>query len=135
MDTMRHLKFKQNRGFTLIEVVASMVILIISLTMLLSLVNQNLKATQEIKEDAVRGMLGERAISDLYISSLYPDYKPLEMEDFFLENYEITKEDTDLCIPVETVTTYLKYSIGVGRKNKKPSDYYVICLVGDIEKW
>jgi prepilin-type N-terminal cleavage/methylation domain-containing protein len=132
---MKHLKFNQNSGFTLIEVIASLVILVVSLTMLLSLVNQNLKATQEIKEDAISGFLGEMAISDLYLSSIFKDYKPPNLAEVFQENYEVTKGETDLCIPIETAVNYLKYSIGIGKKNSKPRDYYVICLTGEIEGW
>ncbi len=132
---MKPLRFSQNRGFTLIEVIASLVILVISLTMLLSLVNQNLKATQEIKEDAISGFLGEMAISDLYLSSIFENYRPPNFAEIFQDNYEITKGETDLCIPIETEVNYLKYSIGIGKKDSRPRDYYVICLTGEIEGW
>lgn len=132
---MKHLKSSLSNGFTLIEVIASLVILIVSLTMLLSLVNQNLKATQEIKEDAISGLLGKMAISDLYLTSIFKDYRPPNIAEFFQENYEMTKGETDLCIPIETAVNYLKYSCGIGRKNGKIRDYYVICLTGDIEGW
>lgn len=132
---MRPLRSSQNRGFTLIEVVASLVILVVSLTMLLSLVNQNLRATRELREDAVRGMLGESAISDLYLSSVYENYRPPRAAEVFQDNYEVTKGEKDICIPVETAVNYLKYSVGIGRKGKEPSDYYVICMTGEVEGW
>lgn len=128
------LSIKRNKGFTLIEVVASLVILVLSLTMLLSLVNQNLKAVIAVKEEISKIMIGQNEMTNIYLKSVLKNYDPPNLNEYFLDRYETELNEPDLCLPIETGVDFFKYSVNVYKKDEEKPEEFSICLFGDIRE-
>lgn len=128
------LNIRRSEGFTLIEVVASLIILTLSLTMLLSLVNQNLKAVVAVKEEVSKVMVGQNEMANIYLKSILKNYVPPELNEYFLNLYETEIKEPDLCLPIETGVDFFKYSVEVRKKGEERAETFSMCLFGEIER-